>query len=363
MNTAESYTSKSIADRIDQLRGQLGSRLVILGHHYQDHSITRHADILGDSLELARKVPEIDAEHIVFCGVFFMAESAALLARPGQTVHLPEMSANCVMAQMAPGPLVENITEKLSQTKKIIPLAYVNSSVEVKAIAGKYGGAVCTSANAERMLAWAYSQGDAVLFLPDKNLAWNTADILGIPVLERHMLSIGSGGNKLDLQAAEKARLLIWPGCCAIHARFNVRQVRSRRAEYPQLRVVVHPESSPEVVAASNAAGSTAFIIKYVENAPVGSTIAIGTEINLVERLQERHIHTHTIIPLLESECSHMDKTKPPQLLATLEAIAAGKAKESGPFNSSNRITVRQELVEDAKRTLDTMLRVCATPA
>lgn len=356
MTSTRLSNPESIADRIDELRGRLGSRVHILGHHYQDDSVIRHVDIRGDSLELARKVPGITAEHIVFCGVYFMAESAALLAAPGQKVHLPELSANCIMAQMAPSELVDTILASISKKRKIIPLAYVNSSVAVKAVAGKHGGSVCTSANAETMLRWALDQGDAVLFLPDKNLAWNTADTLGLPAGDaRHMLNIRGKGAEVDVEAASKARLLMWPGCCAIHARFNVRQMLSRKAEIPNLRIIVHPECSPEVVAAANGSGSTSYIVNYVEGAPFGSNIAIGTELNLVERLAERHIRRLKIVPIVESECSHMDRTQPLQLLQTLEAIA----DPQNPFGRANVVDVDPAVVQDARLALQRMLDAC----
>ena len=345
--------SHTTASRIEELRSKLGPRVTILGHHYQDANVIRHVDIQGDSLELARKVADIDSEHIVFCGVYFMAESAALLARPGQKVHLPEMSANCTMAQMAPAPLVESIVETLNKTRKVVPLAYVNSSVAVKSVAGKYGGSVCTSANAQKMLAWALQQGDAVIFLPDKNLAQNTADMLGLPQNERHMLTIRGNGTEMDIASANKARLVIWPGSCAIHARFNTHQVESRRKEHPGLKIVVHPESSPKVVAASDTVGSTAHIIDYVAKAAHGDAIAIGTEINLVERLVERHRGTLTIVPLLESECSHMDRTKPAHLLSALESIADPTDRKY----PSCIVTVDEAVQAHAKTSLNRMLQ------
>ena len=343
----------AVANRIEELRKQLGSRITILGHHYQDDSVIKHVDLRGDSLELARKVEDIDSEHIVFCGVYFMAESAALLARPGQKVHLPEMSANCVMAQMAPAALAETILEKCnSGGRKVIPLAYVNSSVAIKGITGKFGGAVCTSANATPMMEWALRQGDAVLFLPDKNLGWNTADLLGIPEAERHILNIRANGGEMDMDAVNAARLILWPGCCAIHARFNTRQIASRRAEHPKGRVVVHPECSPAVVAGADAAGSTSYIIEYVEQAQKGDTVIVGTEINLVERLAEQYKNTFTIVPLLESECSHMDRTKPAHLLMALESIADPDA--GWP---SCAVAVDQAIKADATASLARMLQ------
>lgn len=341
-----------VAARIEELRKRLGERVTILGHHYQDESVIRHVDIRGDSLELARKVEDIASEHIVFCGVYFMAESAALLARPGQKVHLPEMSANCVMAQMAPADLVRAVLTKCNAARKVIPLAYVNSSVAVKGVTGEFGGAVCTSANAKKMMEWALGQGDAVLFLPDKNLGWNTADTLGIPEESRHMLSIRKHAAEMDMDAVNKARLVLWPGCCAIHARFNIQQVASRRQENPGCRVVVHPESSPAVVAKADAAGSTSFIIKYAAAAKKGETIVVGTEINLVERLAAQHKGRVTIVPLLESECSHMDRTRPLNLQMALESIA----DPSNPAWPPCRVTVDPVVAANARQSLDRML-------
>lgn len=339
------------ARTIDAIRKKLGSNLVIMGHHYQADSVIRHVDITGDSLELARKVEQVDAEHIVFCGVFFMGESAALLARNGQKVYLPESSANCVMSQMAPANRVERVLRSLQeQGRTVIPMTYVNSSLAVKAVVGAFGGSVCTSANAETMLKWAHERGDAVLFIPDKNLGRNTALRLGIPETEWHMLNIRQDGGEVDLAAASKAQLLFWPGCCAIHARFNMRQIERVRAEHPGIAVVVHPECAPEIVNASDAAGSTSFIIKYVENAPEGSTIAIGTEINLVERLAATYRGRKTIIPLLESSCSHMARVTEARLASSLQDIEAASAEP---------IVIPPEMADDARTALERMLQAC----
>ncbi|MCG8530299.1 MAG: quinolinate synthase NadA [Desulfovibrionales bacterium] len=339
-------------EQITELRKKLGDDLVVMGHHYQNDTVIRHADLKGDSLELARKVTDIDAKHIIFCGVYFMGESAALLARKGQHVYLPEDDANCVMSQMAPYTLVDKVITRLNESgKKIVPLTYVNSSVAVKAVCGKHGGSVCTSANAEKMVRWAMERGDSILFLPDKNLARNTANIIGIPEDAWHILNIRSGGKEIDMDAVKEAQLIMWPGCCAIHARFNERQIDEVRAEYPDAKIVIHPEAAPEVINKADAAGSTSFIIKYVEAAPEGSTIAIGTELNLVERLAEEYEGRKTIIPLLESTCSHMAMVTEPKLLHTLESIVDGTAKP---------VTIPEGLIEDAKIALERMLIACA---
>lgn len=338
--------------RITELRKQLGDDLVIMGHHYQNDAVLRHVDLTGDSLELARKVTTIDAKHIVFCGVYFMGESAALLASAEQNIYLPEEDANCVMSQMAPYMLADKVLTRIKESgRNIVPLTYVNSSVAVKAVCGKHGGSVCTSANAEKMMRWAMERGDSVLFLPDKHLARNTAKIIGIPQDSWHILNIRSKGSQIDMDAVSKSNLIMWPGCCAIHARFNERQIDEARAENPDTKIVIHPEAAPNVIDKADAAGSTSFIIKYVEAAPEGSTIGIGTELNLVERLADQYEGSKTIFPLLESTCSHMARVTEPKLANTLEAIANGTAKP---------VKVPAGLVEDAKIALERMLIACA---
>ncbi len=340
------------AETIDRIRHQLGDSLAILGHHYQADSVICHVDMKGDSLELARRVESVEAEHIVFCGVYFMGESAALLARHGQKVYLPETDANCVMSQMAPAERVDAVLTRLAREgRSIVPLTYVNSSIGVKAVCGRHGGSVCTSANAETMLRWAMERGDAVLFIPDKNLGRNTANRMGIPEDERHILNIRQNGEALDMDAVRQARLLLWPGLCAIHARFNLRQIATVRDTHPGIRVVVHPECSPEVVAASDAAGSTSFIIRYVAEAPDGASIAIGTEINLVERLAREYEGRKTIVPLLESACSHMASVTESKLACTLTHVAEGTAQE---------VLVPIGFADHARIALERMLRACA---
>lgn len=346
-------TKTSLYEAIESRRRRLGKALTIVGHHYQSEEVIRHADLRGDSLELARKTARLESEHIVFCGVYFMAESSALLVREGQKVHLPEPSAECSMALMSPAPLLESILSTLTRKgRRVIPLAYVNSTLAVKAVVGGYGGAVCTSANARIMLEWAMKQGDAVLFLPDKNLGRNTANLCGIPELECHTLDIRQGGARLDLSMADKARLLLWPGFCSIHTRFNVRQVERMRAEHPGALIVVHPECTPEVVAAADAAGSTSFIIRYAAEAPDGATVGIGTEINLVERLAREHEKRISILPLVESACTHMAQTTEERLGACLDAVADG--------SEAFRVVVPDELTAPAREALERMLAACA---
>lgn len=346
-------SNSELFDYIEDQRRAFGKDLAIVGHHYQAEEVIRHTDLRGDSLELARKTAQVDSKYIMFCGVYFMAESAALLAREGQKVYLPEPSADCSMAMMSPAELLENVMAKLTRNgRKVTPLAYVNSTLAVKAVVGRYGGAVCTSANAKTMLTWALGQGEAVLFLPDKNLGANTADQLGISELERHIISLKGKGANIDLPMADRARLLLWPGLCSIHTRFNLKQIERLRAEIPGVKVVVHPECTPEVVKAADAAGSTSFIIGYAAQAPQGSVIAIGTEINLVERLAKEHQGRIRILPLVESACTHMAQTTEERLGAALRALAEGR--------DDFLVEIGDELKAPAKASLERMLAACA---
>ncbi|MFU2207699.1 quinolinate synthase NadA [Solidesulfovibrio sp. C21] len=314
----------SLAERITAIRRSRGESLAILAHHYQRDAVVAHADILGDSLELSRKVAGLSARDIVFCGVFFMAETAAMLAKEGQRVFIPAPDAACVMSEMAPASLVATVLNRLSAAgRDVLPLTYVNSSAAVKAVVGARGGSVCTSANAGKMLRWALEQGRGVLFLPDKMLGQNTCDALGVPAGRRHILDIRGGGAHLDLQAAGEAEVLLWPGQCVIHSRFKARDIAAVRKAHPGVKVVVHPECAPETVQAADAAGSTSFIIKYVAEAPQGAEIVIGTEINLVSRLARRYQGEKTIRPLCVSSCSNMAKGTEENLLALLEGLDA----------------------------------------
>lgn len=344
--------SPAAAGAIDALRAELGDDLVIMGHHYQGDDVVAHVDSVGDSLELARMVADIKAGHIVFCGVHFMAESARLLAGADQAVYLPAPDARCVMSDTTPAPLLEAVIRNLGAIgRRIVPLAYVNTSLAVKAVVGRHGGAVCTSANARAMLEWALSQGDGVLFLPDRNLGNNTADQLGLSQGERHVLNIRQGGGQVDRDAARNAALLLWPGCCAVHAVFKPHMADEVRRLHSGARVLVHPECAPDMVRAADAAGSTSFLIRQAEEAATGSTLAIGTEINLVRRLAARHAGRVRILPLAVSACSNMGKVTADRLLATLRSIQDGTARP---------VEVDPSLTAPARDALTRMLQHCA---
>lgn len=338
---------------ITTLRSTLGENVCILGHHYQEQGVIDHCDYTGDSLELARRIADINAEHIVFCGVYFMAEAAALLAQKDQYVYLPEPSANCVMSLMSPAYLIERIFEKLTASgRKLIPIAYVNTSLDVKAVVGKYGGAICTSSSAEKILSWAMKQGDGVFFVPDKNLAHNTAKKLGIPAKNLHILDIRKKGELTDLEAANQADIVVWPGLCAIHARFLMQHVYAVRDAYQVCTIIVHPECTPDIVKVSDAVGSTSFIINYTKDSPNGSHLVIGTEINLVTRLKREHAHRLTVTPLRVSACSHMAKGTPANLYTTLHHISTKTAEP---------IQIEPDIKKFAQASLERMFHIIET--
>ncbi|MDY0275352.1 MAG: quinolinate synthase NadA [Desulfomicrobium sp.] len=338
----------NIQKQIVSLKAKLGPSLCILAHHYQADDVVIHADIVGDSLELARQIPELAAEHIVFCGVHFMAETAAILAGANQHVYAPDASAGCVMANMAPAPLLETILNRLqSGGKQVIPLTYVNSSAAVKAVCGRFGGSVCTSANAAVMLRWTLDQGDAVLFLPDANLGQNTATAVGLGASAIKILNIRGGGQYVQALEPDH-RLLLWPGVCAVHAKIHAEHIQKIRNRHPQGTILVHPECDPQVVALADGAGSTSYLINKVQQAATGRTMHIGTEANLVHRLQRQH-PDKTICSLHPIWCSNMAKTTAEKLLDTLTHLQIQSV-----------VRVGESIAASARLALERMLAVCS---
>ena len=339
-------------DEIARIKEELGGKACILGHHYMAQDVIDHCHLTGDSLELARRIEEIHAPHIVFCGVCFMAEAAALLARPGQKVYLAAGEADCVMARMAPASLLERVLMRLCEKgRRVMPLAYANTSLAVKAVVGRFGGATCTSANADAMLRWALDQGGQVLFLPDQHLGRNTAKSLGLAEADWHTLDIRAQGANMDLAAVHKAKLLLWPGSCAIHARFRPERIEAARRAHPACRIAVHPECRPETVDAADAAGSTSFLIQYVADSQAGSTLLIGTELSLVERMAREQAGRCTVLPLARSLCSNMALTTRQRLLDCLRGIQAGTARP---------LKVPPEDAAPARESLQRMLQACS---
>lgn len=346
--------------RIRSAKELLGDRLVILGHFYQRDEVVQYADYVGDSFQLAGAAKaRTDAEAIVFCGVHFMAETADMLSSPDQAVILPNLAAGCSMADMADIDQVEECWEELSALYgtepdadgrvPVIPVTYMNSSAALKGFCGRNGGIVCTSSNARTVLEWAFERGQRVLFFPDQHLGRNTAKAMGVPVEAMPLWNPNRalGGNTED--ALDEARVILWHGFCSVHRRFTVDQIDRARAAHPGVRVIVHPECPMPVVDAADESGSTDYIAKAIAAAPAGTTFAIGTEINLVQRLAAQYPQ-HTIFCLDDviCPCSTMYRIHPGYLAWVLDELVAGRVV--------NRITVGDDVAIPARVALERML-------
>lgn len=317
-------TDEEVVDRIKTHKAELGDRLVILGHHYQRDEIIDLSDYRGDSFGLSRQGTEQQAaEFIVFCGVHFMAQSADILARPGQVVQHPDPMSGCPLADMADHVQVERAWADIAGIvgeEGTVPVTYMNSDATIKAFCGRNGGTVCTSSSAGAAFHWALAQGTRVMFFPDEHLGRNTANASGIGPDEiiRWNPEMELGGNSPD--SIKKARVVLWNGFCHVHTFFTVDHVDKARRAHPGAKVVVHPECTQAVVAAADANGSTEFIIKYCREAPGGSTVVIGTEINLVGRLAREMAHI-TVFELARSLCPNMYRIDTRKLLWTLDNL------------------------------------------
>jgi quinolinate synthase len=364
----ERYTAATPAEldeRIAAAKAALGDRLFILGHHYQRDEIIRWADARGDSYRLsvlAQERPQ--AEFIVFCGVHFMAESADILTDDHQQVILPDLNAGCSMADMADIDEVELAWDELAAAtdiERIVPITYMNSSAALKAFVGRNGGAVCTSSNARAVLEWALrggresvgatGGGDKVLFFPDQHLGRNTGAAMGYPVEDMRVWDPRRDRGGLTEAECKETTFLLWKGHCSIHQRFRPENVEAFRAEHPGGIVVVHPEVPHETVRLADQVGSTDFIIRAVAEAPAGSTIGVGTEIHLVNRLADENPDKHIVCldPLI-CPCSTMNRIDLPHLCWVLEELVAGRVR--------NRIEVDPETSDSAKVALQRMLEI-----
>lgn len=341
---------RALIRSIKKLKQEMGKSLVILGHHYQRTGIIDIADHIGDSFGLAQKAAqEREAKNIVFCGVRFMAESAAILCRDDQKVFHPEPEAGCPMADMAPLDSVEKswseCTTRMNQT--LIPVTYMNSHAPLKAFTGKHGGLVCTSSNAELALKWAWKNGEKVLFFPDQHLGRNTGLKMGLDENEMcvYYPSRPGGGLPEDLS---RIRLILWNGNCPVHMKFYPRDLMFIRKHYPAAKIAVHPECTKEVVELADYSGSTEGIVKWVAAQPAKSLLYVGTEINLVERLRKTH-DDKKIEPLFRSLCPTMYKVNLTQVLQTLEAIKNNEAEEKF-------VPIHAEIKGHARKALERML-------
>jgi quinolinate synthase len=346
-------------ERIAAARRALGTSTILLGHHYQRDEVIRFADFTGDSYKLSKAAAETDAQYIVFCGVHFMAESADVLAHHGQQVILPDLNAGCSMADMAEIGQVEECWEILhragAREGEIVPITYMNSSAAIKAFCGERGGLVCTSSNARKAFEWAFARGEKILFLPDQHLGRNTGHAMGIPLNEMVIYDPWQIGGGITPERLRTARVILWKGHCSVHQRFLPEHVDKVRAKYPGIQVIVHPECRLEVCEKADALGSTERLIKIVQDAPAGTSFAIGTEIHLVNRLAKQFAPLGKRIVTLDDTgclCTTMYRISPGHLAWALENLVEGSVV--------NRIQVRDDVKYWARVALDRMLEVRA---
>ncbi len=312
---------RSDLETVRRIKQERGTRLAILGHHYQRKEIVDLADIAGDSFLLAREGATVEAETLVFCGVRFMVESCAVLKREGQRVYHPSAQAGCPMADM--GDIDDAVRsweelEALCGGDQLIPVTYMNSFADLKAFCGRHGGTVCTSSNAERVFRWCLEQDKRIFFFPDEHLGRNTARKFGLGPDQEVIWDGTLPGGGVDPDAVRSARLILWKGYCHVHTHFSTAMIEKARSARPDGRVIVHPECTEEVVAAADAAGSTEAICKFVADAGTGSTTFIGTEVNLVDRLARDH-SDREIFVLDRSLCPNMYKINLANLRECLE--------------------------------------------
>lgn len=341
--------------RIVAAKEKLGKRCIILGHHYQRNEVFKHADVSGDSLKLSRQAAESEAEYIVFCGVHFMAEVADILSRPEQIAILPDLAAGCSMADMANRVNVERCWQELSTLieveNTVTPVTYINSAADLKAFCGRHQGIVCTSSNAQRVLDWSFAQREKVLFFPDQHLGRSTGHRMGIPLEDMVVWDFDKPQGGLSEAEIVQAKMILWKGFCSVHQVFRPEQIDEFLAQYPETQVISHPEACFEVCEKSDYVGSTEYILETVRAAEPNTRWLVGTELNLVNRLNEEcrkdgkqvHFMSATV-----SMCSTMFRTDPQHLAWVLENLVAGHVV--------NQIRVAESEAVPAKLALDNML-------
>jgi len=343
-------SEEQVRTRILEIKSKLGNRLVILGHHYQRDEVVELSDFRGDSYGLCKHAADqTAAEFIVFCGVHFMAEAADIVSHKNQIVHLPDLTAGCPLADFADLPSVLQAWEDIRSicgSDTITPITYINSSAAIKAFCGRNKGSVCTSSNALAAMKWGFSHSKKIFFFPDQHLGTNTGNKFGIAAQDRIIWDPSQllGGNPPE--KIKQARLLLWKGHCHIHTRFNLTHIHTVRNSFPEAKIVVHPECPEQVVNAADDNGSTSYIINYVQQAEPASTIAVGTELNLVHRLAKQH-PDKKVVPLARSLCPNMYKINLYNLCWTLDNL--GKI---------NMVQVPESIKQEALLALDRMLQI-----
>ncbi len=347
----EELSDEQVLKEAHKLKAELKDKMLILGHHYQQDDVIGFADVKGDSLKLAQDAANIDVPYIVFCGVHFMAETADILTPPDKKVILPDLRAGCSMADMADRSQIDKAWGFLTTatTEKIVPVTYINCAATLKSFVGEKGGSICTSSNAEKIIDWALEEGEKLLFFPDQHLGRNTCFKMGIPLEDMVVYDPNKFNGGLTPEQVQKAKVILWYGYCSVHQGFTAEQVRNLKKERPEVKVIVHPECNFDVVQEAHEAGSTAYIINRVRELPAGSKIAIGTEINLVNRLNHEFPDKEIFsLSPYQCLCTTMYRVRPRWLLASFRAI-----KDDKPINI---IKVDEVTARGARLALDKML-------
>jgi quinolinate synthase len=346
---------REATERIRAAKARLGRKAVLLCHHYQRADVYQHADLTGDSLKLSRLAGQSDADYIVFCGVHFMAEVADILSRPEQISILPDLAAGCSMADMASLAKVERAWRELSSVmnpdEKVTPVTYINSAADLKAFCGEHGGIVCTSSNAPKILEWSFARREKVLFFPDQHLGRWSGHKMGIPMDEMVVWNPDLEMGGLTSEQIAKAKIILWHGYCSVHQMFQPAHIIRFRNQYPDGKVISHPECSFEVCRQSDYIGSTETILRTVKEAPPNTRWLVGTELNLVERLAEEVKHEAKIVQFMAPTvcmCSTMQRIDPQHLAWTLENLVEGRVV--------NQIKVPEHEAKLAKVALERML-------
>ena len=347
-------SDEKVLEELSLIKKRLGDKVVVLGHHYQQNDVISFADITGDSLELAKKAADIkSAEYIIFCGVHFMAETADMLTGENQKVILPDLKAGCSMADMANRREIDQAWSymKSCTQDKIIPITYINCSAALKSFVGENDGSICTSSNAEKIIKWGLSQSEKLLFFPDQHLGRNTCYKLGIKLEDMVVYDPRKRFGGLTPEQINKAKIILWYGFCSVHQGFTIDHVNLWRQKEADRILIVHPECNFEVVQGSDLAGSTSFIINHIKQAKAGTKFAVGTEINLVNRLAETYPHLDiTSLSPYQCLCTTMYRVRPRWLLESFRAIESGQ-----PINV---IKVDETTKKFALKALDQMLNI-----
>ena len=328
------FTNEELKQKIIELKKKLD--VTVVAHFYQRDEVFEMADITGDSLELAIKTRDDDAEFVVFSGVGFMGQSVKILS-PHKRVVMPK-AACCAMARMIDSMYYDDSVKFLEdhgiKKEDIMPITYINSNADVKAKVGEMGGMVCTSSNAKTIITTAMAEGKKILFVPDRCLGQNIANQMGLK-----SCVIGDGTNPNDVD------IICYNGFCSVHQLFSVEDINFYRKKYPGILIVVHPECDPAICNAADFVGSTSQLIRYIKELPLEQKVAVGTEFNLVNRLRKKNTY---VLSSTKPECPTMNETTLEDLYLTLKSIDDGE-----PLNE---ILIDEKTQKWAKIALERML-------